>query len=109
MASIKHTGFASGEDVVSQWRLDGELASRGGIRLPQGAENGGCYFTELYYDRGLPDGTYQVEVFGGPTLRPMTTTQTTIGSVGASDVATLAGSSWTRTAVVRSPARSSTC
>ena len=91
MASIKHTGFMSGEDVVSQWRLDGELASRGGIRLPQGAENGGCYFTELYYDRGLPDGTYQVEVFGGPTLRPMTTTQTTIGNVGASDVATLAG------------------
>jgi serine protease Do len=91
VASLKHTGFASGEDVINQWRLDGEIVSRGGIRLPQGAENGGCYFSQLYYDRGLPDGRYQVEVFGGPTLRAMTTAQTTIGSVGASDVATLAG------------------
>ena len=91
VASLKHTGFATGEDVVNQWRLDGEVVSRGGIRLPQGAENGGCYFSQLYYDRGLPDGTYQVEVFGGATLRPMTTAQTTIGAVGASDVATLAG------------------
>jgi serine protease Do len=91
MASIKHGGFASGEDVVSQWRLDGEIASRGGIRLPQGAESGGCYFSEVYYDRGLPDGTYLLEVFGGPTLRAMTTAQTTIGPVGASESATLAG------------------
>jgi putative serine protease PepD len=91
VASVKHTGFATSEDVVSQWRLDGDIVNRGGLRLPQGAENGGCYFSQLYYDRGLPDGTYQLEVFGGPTLRPMTTAQTTIGSVGASDVATLAG------------------
>ncbi len=91
MASLKHTGFASGEDVISQWRLDGEIVNRGGLRLPPGAENGGCYFSQLYYDRGLPDGTYLVEVFGGPTLRPMTTAQTTIGAVGTSDAATLAG------------------
>jgi hypothetical protein len=91
VASVKHTGFATSEDVVSQWRLDGDIVNRGGLRLPRGAENGGCYFSQLYYDRGLPEGTYQLEVFGGPTLRPMTTAQTTIGSVAATDVATLAG------------------
>jgi S1-C subfamily serine protease len=91
IASVKHSGFASSEDVVSQWRLGGEIVNRGGIRLPQGAENGGCYFSQLYYDRGLPDGTYQLEVFGGPTLRPMTTAQTTIGATSANETATLAG------------------
>ena len=91
MASLTHSGFASGEDVVSQWRLDGEVVSRGGVRLGQGAEAGGCYFSELYYDRGLPDGTYLLEVFGGPTLRALTTAQTTIGAVGSNGSATLSG------------------
>ncbi len=91
VASLTHTGFASGEDVVSQWRLDGEVVLRGGFRLGQGAENGGCLFGYVYSDRGLPDGTYLLEVFAGPTLRAMTTAQTTIGSVGTSGSASLSG------------------
>jgi S1-C subfamily serine protease len=91
VASFEHSGFASLEDVVSQWRLDGEVVNRGGIRLGEGAEAGGCYSGELYHDRGLPDGTYLLELFAGPTLRAVTTAQTTIGSVGATGSATLAG------------------
>ena len=91
IASFAHSGFASGEDVISQWRLDGEIVNRGGIRLGQGAEGGGCFFGSLYSDRGLPDGTYLLELFGGPTLRSLSTAQTTIGSVGTTGSATLAG------------------
>lgn len=91
IAALEHSGFASGEDVISQWRLDGEIVTRTGIQLGQGAEGGGCYSGELYSDRGLPDGTYLLELFAGPTLRAMTTTQTTIGSAGATGSATLAG------------------
>ena len=91
VASLTHSGFASGEDVVSQWRLDGEVVLRGGFRLGQGAENGGCLFGYVYSDRGLPDGTYLLEVFAGPTLRAMTTAQTTIGSAGTSGSASLSG------------------
>jgi S1-C subfamily serine protease len=91
VASMRHTGFASGEDIISQWRLDGEVVNRNGIRLGSGAEAGGCYSGELYYDRGLPDGTYVLEMFGGPTLRALTTAQTTIGSAAASGSATLSG------------------
>ena len=91
MASLRHSGFASGEDVVSQWRLDGEVVSRGGVRMGQGVEAGGCYFSEVYYDRGLPDGTYLLELFGGPTLRALTTAQTTVGAVASDGSATLAG------------------
>lgn len=90
IASHEHRGFASGEDVVSQWRFDGGVFLRGGIRLGDGAEAGGCIFSYIYNDRGLPDGTYLLELFAGPTLRAMTTSQTTIGSVGASG-ATLTG------------------
>ena len=91
VASLEHVGFASGADLVSQWRLDGEVVTRAGFRFADGSESGGCYFGELYYDRGLPDGTYLLELFGGPTLRAMTTAQTTIGRVGSAGSATLAG------------------
>ncbi len=91
VAALDHQGFASGEDVISQWRLDGEVVNRTAVRLGQGAERGGCFFSELYYDRGLPDGTYLLELFAGPTLRAIATAQTTIGSVQATDAATLSG------------------
>jgi hypothetical protein len=91
VASLQHSGFASGEDVISQWRLDGEIILRGGFRLGEGAESGGCLFGYVYSDRGLPDGTYLLEVFAGPELRAMTTAQTTIGAVGSSQAATLSG------------------
>lgn len=90
IASLEHAGFVSGEDLVGQWRLDGEIVYRSGFRLGEGAEVGGCVYSGLYYDRGLPDGTYLLELFAGPRLRALTTAQTTIGSVGATG-ATLSG------------------
>ncbi|MEX1171837.1 MAG: trypsin-like peptidase domain-containing protein [Chloroflexota bacterium] len=91
VAAFEHSGLATGEDVISQWRLDGEIILRGGFRLEPGAESGGCLFLYIYSDRGLPDGNYLIEVFAGPTLRAMTTAQTAIGSVGASGSGTLTG------------------
>ena len=91
IAALDHSGFASGEDIIRQWRIDGEVVFRGGFQLGEGAESGGCLFTYIYSDRGLPDGTYLLELYAGPTLRAMTTAQTTVGSVGTSGSATLAG------------------
>lgn len=92
IASLQHTGFASGEDLISVWRLDGEVVARAGIQFGSGAEQGGCYYGELYHDRGLPDGAYVLELYAGPTLRAMTTAQTTIGATaGGADAATLSG------------------
>ncbi|HEX7345648.1 MAG TPA: trypsin-like peptidase domain-containing protein [Candidatus Limnocylindrales bacterium] len=83
VASMSHAGFASGEDMVSQWRLDGELIYRSGRRLDPGSEAGGCLLDSIYHDRGLPDGSYVVEVFAGPRLKPVLTAQTTVGSAVA--------------------------
>jgi hypothetical protein len=84
VAAMDHAGFASGEDFVSQWRLDGEIVYRSGRTLSQGIEQGGCIFDAVYHDRGLPNGTYVVEVYAGPRLKPLLTAQTTIGSTGGS-------------------------
>ena len=109
VAAMGHAGFASGEDVVSQWRLDGEIASRGGIRLPQGAENGGCYFTELL----LRPRPARRDVPGRGLRRahaPAHDHRARRPSVPSERVTSrrLRVSSWTPTAAVRSPARSST-
>jgi S1-C subfamily serine protease len=80
VAAMGHNGFASGEDVVSQWRLDGELIYRSGRMLEPGTEGGGCLLDSIYHDRGLPDGTYVVEVYAGPRLKPVLTAQTTVGA-----------------------------
>jgi S1-C subfamily serine protease len=80
VAAMDHAGFASGEDFVSQWRLDGEIVYRSGRTLSQSIEQGGCIFDAVYHDRGLPNGTYVVEVYAGPRLKPLLTAQTTIGS-----------------------------
>lgn len=90
VAAMDHAGFASGEDVVSQWRLDGEIVYRSGRTLSPGIEQGGCIFDAVYHDRGLPDGTYVIEVYGGPRLKPLLTAQTTIGS-SATGAASLSG------------------
>jgi S1-C subfamily serine protease len=82
VAAMGHTGFASGEDMVSQWRLDGELVYRSGRLLEPGTEGGGCLLDSIYHDRGLPDGTYVVEVYAGPRLKPVLTAQTTVGAAG---------------------------
>lgn len=88
VAAMGHAGFASGEDMVSQWRLDGELIYRSGRVLDPGTEQGGCLLDSIYHDRGLPDGTYVVEVYAGPRLKPVLTAQTTVGSaaVGATSL-----------------------
>jgi S1-C subfamily serine protease len=80
VAAMGHAGFASGEDMVSQWRLDGELVYRSGRMLEPGTEGGGCLLDSIYHDRGLPDGTYVVEVYAGPRLKPVLTAQTTVGA-----------------------------
>jgi serine protease Do len=90
VAAFNQSGFAPREDVVAQWRLDGEVVARSGIRLPADAASGGCYSAEIYYDRGLPDGSYGLEVFAGATLRAVGTAQTSIGAVRATG-ATLSG------------------
>jgi putative serine protease PepD len=84
VASMGHAGFASGEDMVSQWRLDGELIYRSGRVLDSGTEGGGCLLDSIYHDRGLPDGTYVVEVYAGPRLKPVLTAQTTVGAASGS-------------------------
>jgi hypothetical protein len=90
VAAMGHTGFASGEDMVSQWRLDGELVYRSGRMLEPGTEGGGCLLDSIYHDRGLPDGTYVVEVYAGPRLKPVLTAQTTVGAASGGS-ATLTG------------------
>ncbi len=91
VASFEHAGFATGEDLISQWRYNGEIVVRTAYRFADGAEAGGCYFGEVYYDRGLPDGAYLVELFAGPTLEPVGAAQTTIGAAGGAGSATLGG------------------
>ena len=91
VAAMDHAGFASGEDVVSQWRLDGEIVYRSGRALQSGTEQGGCIFDSVYHDRGLPDGTYVIEVFAGPRLKPMLTAQTSVGAAGGAGSASLSG------------------
>lgn len=91
VAALEHRGFATGEDLISQWRYDGEVVMRTAFRFGNGTEAGGCYFGELYYDRGLPDGTYAVELFAGPSLRAVATAQTTIGAAGRASSASLGG------------------
>jgi hypothetical protein len=91
VAAMDQLGFASGEDLVSQWRLDGEIVYRSGRMLGPGAEQGGCLFDSIYHDRGLPDGAYVVEVFAGPRLKPLLSSQTTVGSAAAAGSTSLSG------------------
>ena len=91
MASLEHRGFVPGEDLVSQWRYNGEVVARTAFRFADGSDAGGCYFGELYHDRGLSDGAYLVELFAGPSLRAIATAQTTVGATGRTGAATLSG------------------
>jgi S1-C subfamily serine protease len=91
VAGMDHAGFASGEDVVSQWRLDGEVVYRSGRMLASGSEQGGCLFDAIYHDRGLPDGSYVIEVFAGPRLKPVLSAQTTVGSTAQAGSVSLSG------------------
>lgn len=91
VAAMMHSGFAAGEDVLRQWRRNGEVVYRAGRVMEPGVEAGGCALDGIYHDRGLPDGTYTLEVFAGPTLQAVMTAQTTIGVGGGAGSASLAG------------------
>ena len=81
LALFKHTGMADGEDVVSQWSVDGEVVYRAIAQIPAGTSAAGCLSTGISLDRGLPDGAYRVEVFAGPNLKAMASAATSVGTV----------------------------
>jgi putative serine protease PepD len=82
-ALFDHAGFAASEDLVFQWRLDGDVVLRDGLRLSSDAPSGGCFSTAIWLDRGLPDGDYRVELFAGPDLQGVVSAQTTVGGAAA--------------------------
>jgi S1-C subfamily serine protease len=79
IALFNYTGVADGEDRVTQWSVDGELIGRVLEQFPIGASAGGCAGPSISFDRGLPDGTYTVELFAGPTLRLVGSATTAVG------------------------------
>jgi hypothetical protein len=56
---------------------------RDGLRLSADAPTGGCFSTAIWLDRGLPDGEYRVEMYGGPDLQSVATAQTSVGGSSA--------------------------
>ncbi|HEY0444495.1 MAG TPA: serine protease, partial [Candidatus Limnocylindrales bacterium] len=82
VALFRQTGMAAGEDIVSQWSQNGEVVFRSLMQVGSGSA-GGCVQMGISLDRGLDDGTYRVEVFAGPHLRPMSSAVTTIGAAAA--------------------------
>lgn len=80
VALFEHSGVADGEDLVSQWSIDGEVVLRSLLQFTPGASAGGCFVPSVYLDRGLPDGGYTVELFIGPTLRAVASARTSIGA-----------------------------
>lgn len=80
IAIFNYTGVADGEDRITQWSVNGELIGRIAGQFPAGASAGGCIAPSLSNDRGLPDGVFRVEVFVGPTLRPIAVATTAVGT-----------------------------
>jgi serine protease Do len=83
IAVFNYTGVADGEDRATQWSVDGNLIGRTLSQFPADASAGGCIATSLSHDRGLPDGVYKIEVFVGPTLRPIAVATTAVGAASA--------------------------
>ena len=80
MALFNHTGVANGQDVIFQWSVNGEVAARLAGQFSADASAGGCIAPSIGLDRGLPDGTYTVDLFVGPTLRPVASATTAVGA-----------------------------
>lgn len=91
LALFNQSNMAAAEDVAIQWRLNGDVVLRSGLRISSDAATGGCLKVSLYLDRGLPDGRFRVELFVGPKLLAASSAETTVGSAGASDGASLTG------------------
>jgi len=95
-AVFAYTGVADGEDLLGQWSINGEPALRGIFQFPSGVSGiDGCYMDTLSLDRGLPDGTYTLDLFVGATLRPVSSATTAIGSAsvpsGSEGASTVSG------------------
>lgn len=89
-AVFKDAGLTTGEDVLSQWRLNGDVVARGLDQITA-ADTAGCLSTAFAVDRGLPDGDYVLEMFVGPTLRQVASAETTVGAATATTSASVAG------------------
>jgi putative serine protease PepD len=80
-AVFDYAGVADGEDLLGQWSINGEPVLRGILQFPSGTTGTeGCYRETLSLDRGLPDGTYTVELFVGATLRRVASATTAVGA-----------------------------
>ncbi|MDQ6794704.1 MAG: trypsin-like peptidase domain-containing protein [Chloroflexota bacterium] len=90
VAVFKEAGLATGEDILSQWRMNGDIIYRA-ITQSKAGEAGGCLATGVGSDRGLPDGDYVVEMFVGPTLRQASRAETVVGAATATTSASVAG------------------
>ncbi|MGZ8502277.1 MAG: trypsin-like peptidase domain-containing protein [Candidatus Limnocylindrales bacterium] len=90
-ALFTHANMAAGEDVVLQWRLDGDVIVRSGSRISSDAATGGCFTVFVYHDRGLPDGRYRVDLFVGPKLVAAASAETTVGAASDASGASLTG------------------
>jgi serine protease Do len=91
MALFGYAGMAPGEDVISQWRLDDKVVLRGSLRMSTDVASGGCLQFSVYLDRGLPDGRYRVELFVGPSLKPVVSAETVVGPVSTANGVSLTG------------------
>jgi S1-C subfamily serine protease len=95
-AVFDFTGVVDGEDLLVRWSINGEPAISGIFVFPPGtAGTSGCYYDTITHDRGLPEGTYTVELFVGATLRPVASATTAVGSAsvpsGAEGASTVSG------------------
>ena len=106
VASLDHQGFATTRTSSASGGSTVRSSTAAGI-VSQGAESGGCYFSQLYYDRGLPRdlsarGVRRADV------RAIATAQTTIGPSTRPRRRPLRVTWWMRTAADRSREPSST-
>ncbi len=91
LALFDESNMAVGEDVVTQWLVNGDVVVRSGLRISSDAATGGCLKVSLYLDRGLPDGRFRVELFIGPKLLAAASAETSVGRAAAPNSANLTG------------------
>jgi S1-C subfamily serine protease len=94
MALFQHTGVANNQDIINQWSVNGEVIARFSGQFSGEASAGGCIAPSISLDRGLPDGTYTLEMFVGPSLRPVASATTSVGAAapsGAEGASTVSG------------------
>ncbi|MDQ2965239.1 MAG: serine protease, partial [Chloroflexota bacterium] len=81
MAVFGYASLTDGVDLLGRWSIDGEPVLSGTFQFPAGTTGtDGCYLDQLGTDRGLPDGTYTLDLFVGATLRPVASATTAVGA-----------------------------